>query len=426
MRGCTRRALNGLAAATCLAPLAGRAAVRAAPRQPVARVVVIGGGAGGATVARYLAMMGPALDITLIEPKRRFSTCFFSNLYLAGLRSFESLTHGYETLTDRYGIRVVHEQATGIDPVGKFVSLGGGGRIAYDRLVVAPGIAFKDGAIAGYDEAAMQVMPHAWMAGTQTQLLRRQLEAMPDGGVFVITAPVDPFRCPPGPYERASLVASYFQQRKPRSKVLILDAKDTFFEQNLFEEAWNRHYGGMIEWLPAQFIGAIESVDAKARSVRTTNETFKADVANIIPPQMAASLAQQTGLADATGWCPVDPVRFESTRARDVHLVGDASSAGAMPKSAFAANSQAKACAVAIAAALTDSATSRPFLFNTCYTFLGPDDAVSDAISFKPTGGTIAIAALQVSSPDESAAVRAQAALQADGWYEAFTHDMFG
>ena len=422
MNGCTRRAFGGLASAMCLACVP----TRAAERRSAPRVVVIGGGAGGATVARYLAMAGKALNVTLIEPKRRYTTCFFSNLYLAGLRSFDSLTHGYEALTERYSIRVIHDRAAAIEPEAKTVRLTSGTTLPYDRLVVAPGIAFRDGAIAGYDEAATEFMPHAWIAGPQTILLRRQLEAMPDGGLFVIAAPADPFRCPPGPYERASLVAAYLKQHKPRSKILILDAKDTFFEQDLFQDAWDRHYPGMIEWLPAQFIGAIDAVEVKDRSIRTAGQVFKADVANIIPPQMAASLAQQAGLADRTGWCPVDPVTFESTLHRDVHLVGDAIIPGAMPKSAFAANSQAKACAFAIAAALTSEDDPRPFLFNTCFTFLAPDDAVSDAISFGITGGKIAITEIMISKLDESAAIRAQAVREANGWYEAFTRDIFG
>jgi NADPH-dependent 2,4-dienoyl-CoA reductase/sulfur reductase-like enzyme len=388
--------------------------------------VVVGGGAGGATVARYLAMVEPALQVTLIEPKQRYTTCFFSNLYLAGLRPFEALTHGYDTLAQRYGIRIVHDRATAIDPAAKTVRLAGGDRLDYDRLVVAPGIAFRPGAIAGYDDAAAEAMPHAWMAGPQTVLLRRQLEAIPDGGVFVMVAPADPFRCPPGPYERASLIATYFQQHKPRAKILILDAKDTFFEQELFQDAWRHHYPGMIEWLPGQFIGDIEAVDSKDRSIRTATQTFKADVANVIPPQMAAEFAQQAGLTDASGWCPVDPLTFESRRQRGIHLVGDAISPGQMPKSAFAANSQAKACAFAIAAALTGAEVERPFLFNTCYTFLGPSDAVSDAISFKIADDKIAIGEIQISGVDETAATRAQAVREAESWYDAFTHDIFG
>ena len=243
----------------------------------------------------------------------------------------------------RYGINVVHDSVTAIDPVAKTVALEGGAKLPYDRVVVAPGIAFKYGTIEGYDEAATQTMPHAWNAGPQTKLLRQQLESMEDGGVFVLVAPPDPFRCPPGPYERASLVAYYFKQYKPRAKILILDAKDSFFEQDLFQDAWNRHYPGMIEWLPAQFTGGIKAVDVKGRSIKTAGDTFKAAVANVIPPQMAGQLAQQAGLADQSGWCPVDPMTFESKLQPGIHVVGDAASAGDMPKSAFAANSQAKA-----------------------------------------------------------------------------------
>jgi sulfide dehydrogenase [flavocytochrome c] flavoprotein chain len=422
MTRCTRRAFGGWAGALCVACVP----AFAAERRSAPRVVVIGGGAGGATLARYLAAAGIALNVTLIEPKKRYTTCFFSNLYLAGLRSFDSLTHGYERLGERYGIHVMHDRAAAIDPAAKTIRLISGANVPYDLLVVAPGIAFREGAIAGYNEAAAQIMPHAWMAGPQTQLLRRQLEAMPDGGVFVLAAPADPFRCPPGPYERASLVAAYFKQHKPRSKILILDAKDTFFEQDLFQDAWNRHYPGIIEWLPAQFIGTIEAVDVKTRSIRTTSQVFKADVANVIPPQMAASVAQQAGLADKTGWCPIDPVTFESTLQRGIHLVGDAIIAGDMPKSAFAANSQAKACAFAIAAALTGADSPRPFLFNTCFTVLAPDDAVSDAISFSNRGGKISIDQIVFSQLDDDAATRAQGMRESNGWYDAFTRDIFG
>jgi NADPH-dependent 2,4-dienoyl-CoA reductase/sulfur reductase-like enzyme len=427
MSACTRRSFGCLAGAACLAGVPALATPRQpAPGRAAPRVVIIGGGPGGATVARTLAMAESPLDITLIEPKTRYATCFFSNLYLAGLRSFESLTHGYDALADHYGIRVIHDRADTIDPVARSVRLAGGGHLAYDRLVVAPGIAFKDGAIPGYDEAATSVMPHAWMAGPQTQLLRRQLEEMPDGGVFVMAVPADPFRCPPGPYERASLVAAYFKQHKPHAKIRIIDAKDTFFEQDLFQEAWHRHYPGMIEWLPGEFTGGIESVDAKTRSIRTSGEIFKADVANIIPPQIAGELAHRAGLADSSGWCPVDPTTFESTLHPGIHLVGDAIASGQMPKSAFAANSQAKACAFAIASALTGAERSRLFLFNSCYTFLAPDDAVSDGISFKAAAGKIAVADIEISPVDESAAVRAQSVRDAEAWYEAFTRDIFG
>jgi NADPH-dependent 2,4-dienoyl-CoA reductase/sulfur reductase-like enzyme len=420
MKRWTRRAFGGLVGASLLTTLR--------PGHSVAkgRVVVVGGGAGGATAAKYLAMSGTHLDVTLIEPSPRYVTCFFSNHYLAGLRPFDTLTHGYETLAQKYGIGVIHDSAAAIDPVAKAVRLTRGASLPYDRLVLAPGIAFREGGLAGYDAAAMQTMPHAWMAGPQTLLLRQQLESMEDGGVFVIVVPQDPMRCPPAPYERACLVASYFQRTKPRAKILILDAKDSFFEQDLFQDAWNRHYPGMIEWLPAQFTGGVTAVDATTRSIVTSGETFKAAVANVIPPQMAGHLAQLAGLADRSGWCPVDPLTFESTRQPGIHLVGDAIIAGQMPKSAFSANSQAKACAFAITAALTGAALPAPHLFNTCYAFLGPDDAVSNVSSFIASDGTIKTTDIFISKVEENAATRRRTARQGEDWYDAFTHDMLG
>ncbi len=418
----TRRKFGGFAGAGLIAALG----ARAASSQTKAQIVVIGGGIGGATVAKYLAISDAKLEVTLVEPKQTYTTCFFSNLYLAGVRSLQTLTHGYQTLAQAYGIKVIHDAAAAIDPVARTVTLKGGGKLAYDRAVVAPGIAFKYGAIEGYDEAATQIMPHAWNAGRQTELLRRQLEGMDAGGVFVIGAPPNPFRCPPGPYERASLVAYYFKQFKPRAKILILDAKDTFFEQDLFEDGWNRHYPGMIEWLPGQFTGGIRSVDLKTRAIRTAGETFNASVANIIPAQIAGALAQRTGLADQSGWCPVDPTTFESKLQPGIHVIGDATSAGDMPKSAFIANCQAKACAFAIAAAITGTEQRKPHLFNTCFTFLTPSDAVSDAINFKPEAGSVKITDIFFSQVGESDEARRQAARQADGWYAAFTHDVFG
>lgn len=418
----TRREFGCLAGAACLTALA----PRVARSQAKARVVVIGGGVGGATVAKYLAASTGTIEVTLIEPKSRYTTCFFSNLYLAGMRSFESLTHGYEALAQRYGINVVHDAAATIDPVAKTVVLKSGAKLPYDRLVLAPGIAFKFGTIEGYDEAATQIMPHAWIAGPQTELLRRQLESMEDGGVFLIVAPPNPFRCPPGPYERASLVAYYFKQFKPRAKILILDAKDSFFEQELFQDAWARHYPGMIEWLPGQFTGGIKAVDVKTLSVKTASDSFTGAVVNFIPPQMAGELAQQAGLADQSGWCPVEPTTFESKLQPGIHIVGDAASAGEIPKSAFLANSQAKACAFAIAAALTGSERFPPHLFNTCFTFLAADDVVSDAISFESTAGTIKISDILISEVGEDAETRRRTVQAANGWYAAFTHDVFG
>ena len=422
MKCWTRRKFGCFAGATCLAALV----PRVARSQVAARVVVIGGGVGGATVAKYLAASATRIEVTLIEPKPRYTTCFFSNLYLAGLRSLESLTHGYETLAQRYGVNVVHDSVTAIDPVGKTVALESGAKLPYDRVVLAPGIAFKFGTIEGYDETATQIMPHAWTAGPQTKLLRQQLEIMEDGGVFVLVAPPDPFRCPPGPYERASLIAYYFKQYKPRAKILILDAKDSFFQQDVFQDGWNRHYPGMIEWLPGQFTGGIQAVDVKGRLVKTAGDTFKADVANVIPAQEAGQLAQEAGLADQSGWCPIDPMTFESKLQPGIHVIGDAAKAGNMAKSAFASNSQAKVCAFAILAALTGSERFAPHLFNTCFTFLASDEAVTSVISYRAEPEAIRINDIFISKVGENAETRRKAVREADGWYAAFTHDVFG
>jgi sulfide dehydrogenase [flavocytochrome c] flavoprotein subunit len=422
MKSWTRRefgSLVGMAALTALNPPTARPQARA-------KIIVVGGGVGGSTVARYLAMGNAPVDVTLVEPRRTYLTCFLSSLYLAGLRSFESLAHSYEALGRQYGITVVHDSAVRIDSATKTVRLNNGSTLSYDRLVLAPGIAFRDNVIEGYDEAAMQIMPHAWTAGTQTELLRHQLQSMEDGGVFVVAVPPDPFRCPPAPYERASLVASYFRRHRPRSKVLMLDAKDTFTGQDLFQDAWQRHYPGMIEWLPAQFTGGVKAVDVKTKTVVTAGDTFKFAVANIIPAQKAGLLAQQAGLADSSGWCPVDPVTFESTLQPSIHLVGDSIMAGDMPKSAFSANSQAKACAFAIEAAVTGSVPTASHLFNTCYTFLAPDDAWSNAVSYMPVAGTIKTKRAFISKVGESAEIRRRAAREAEGWYETFAHDVFG
>jgi sulfide dehydrogenase [flavocytochrome c] flavoprotein chain len=397
---------------------------RPAIGQAKARVVVIGGGAGGATVAKYLASTA-ALEVTLVEANPQYRTCFFSNLYLAGLRSFESLAHGYDDLRSKYGIHVVHESAAAVDPAAKTVRLAGGAELPYDRLVMAPGIDFRFDAIEGYSEAAAKIMPHAWRGGEQTVLLRRQLEAMPEGGLFVLVAPADPFRCPPGPYERVSLIADYFKREKPKAKILILDSKNNFSKQELFQDGWNRHYPGMVEWLPLDFTGGVRAIDPDNRAVKTADETFNAAVANVIPPQTAGRIALESGLADESGWCPVDPSTLESRLQANIHLVGDAIKPGDMPKSAFAANSQAKVCAMAVAAALTGSRRFEPHFFNTCWSFLAADDAALIGASYRVADGKIAAATKFISKVGESAEVRAQAARQAGAWYAAITADMF-
>ncbi len=391
------------------------------------RLVVVGGGPGGATVARYVAKdSNGAVDVTLIEANPVHTTCFFSNLYLGGLRSFDSITHGYDRLRSAHGINVVQGFAVGVDARNKRVMLQGGGAVPYDRLVVAPGIDFRYEAYEGYDKAATEVMPHAWQAGPQTQILRRQLEAMEDGGTFVIAPPPNPFRCPPGPYERISMVAHYFKQTKPRSKIIAVDAKGKFSKQGLFQEGWARHYPGMIEWVPVEITGGIKSIDLKGMTLHTDGDSFRGDVVNVIPPQKAGAIAAAAGLADASGWCPIDPFTMESTRMPGIHVVGDSCIAGDMPKSGFSANSQAKACAMAVRAALTGSSAFDPRFRNTCWSLIARDDGVKVGASYQATEEKIAKTDGFISKTGEDAALRAETAREAVGWYDGITADIFG
>ena len=306
--------------------------------------------------------------------------------------------------------------------------LADGTRLAYDRLVIAPGVDLNWAAIPGYGEAAAERMPHAWKAGEQTALLRRQLEAMRDGGLVVITAPANPYRCPPGPYERASLIAYYLKAQKPKSKIVILDAKDAFSKQKLFENAWASLYPGMIEWVSLSNGGKVTSVDPAAMTVSTDFATHKADVANVIPPQKAGRVAELAQVADRTGWCPIDPVSFASTLQPNIHVVGDGAIAGAMPKSAFAANSQAKICAAAIVALLAGGKPAEPKLINACYSLLAPDYGVTVAGVYHPVNGQLVdVDGAGGTSPLEAPpATRAAEAEYANDWFKTITAEVFG
>jgi NADPH-dependent 2,4-dienoyl-CoA reductase/sulfur reductase-like enzyme len=391
------------------------------------RVVVIGGGAGGATCARYLAKESrETLAVTLVEAQSRYTTCFYSNLYLAGWRNFDSITHGYDGLASA-GVQIVQARAVGIDPVAKSVQLKSGETIGYDKLVVAPGIDLKYRSIEGYSEEVAQILPHGWKAGAQTRLLRNQLEAMPDGGLFVLVAPPEPYRCPPGPYERASLIAHYFTQAKPKSKVLILDAKDRFSKQPLFEEAWNTYYKGMVEWVPGTFGGKVISVDPKAMTVTSdTGEVHKADVANVVPAQDAGRIAHDAGLVDDSGWCPIVPASMASQKQADIYVLGDASIASAMPKSAFSANSQAKVVAMTIRAELTGSRAFPARYRNTCWSSLAPDDTVKIGANYLPGEDKLESVDSFISNVGESRDMRMANRKEADAWYDSITADIFG
>jgi sulfide dehydrogenase [flavocytochrome c] flavoprotein subunit len=392
-----------------------------------ARVVVIGGGFGGATCAKYLRRADSTLEVTLVTPQRQFMTCPFSNAVLANLQELSSLTYGYETLQNRYGVRVIYDEATALDPTTRSVTLKEGQSLNYDRLVLAPGIELQWGALEGYDAAASEVFPHAWEAGPQTLLLHRQLQAMPDGGLVVITAPENPFRCPPGPYERASLIAHYLKTHKPKSKLLLLDAKDTFTKDKLFLAAWERLYPGLLEWMPLSAGGRVARVDVHAGTVHTDFDEYKPAVANIIPPQRAAAIVRAVGLDDGKGWCSVRASTFESTVHKDIHIVGDAAIANPMPKSAFAASNQAKVCAAAIVALLRREAVSTPALMNTCYSLVAPNYGISIAAVYHVMDDAIVTVPGSdgISPLDASDATRALEAEYARSWYANITADTF-
>ncbi|MGB5519896.1 MAG: FCSD flavin-binding domain-containing protein [Gammaproteobacteria bacterium] len=394
-----------------------------------ARVIVVGGGYGGATAAKYLRLADPRVEVLLIEKEKQFVSCALSNEVIAGERDLASLSFGYEPLTAFYGVNVIHDEVTGIDADRRIVETLSGQQYGYDRLIVAPGISFRWQAIEGYDEAAAQLLPHAWDAGEQTLLLRKQLEEMPDGGKVYITAPPNPYKCPPAPYERAALIAHYLQKLgKTRSKIIILDSKDRFDKQALFEQGWEQHYPGMISWVSAANDGKVLRVDAQKRSLYTEFEVHKGDVINVIPPQKAGHIAKHAGLTNDQGWCPVDQQTFESSNRENVHVIGDACIAGAMPKSGYSANSQAKVCAAAVSALIDGAKPPLPSYVNTCYSILAPDYGISvtavytlkdrKIIAVEDAGG--------VSPLNASAWERKKEATYARSWFDNITADIFG
>jgi sulfide dehydrogenase [flavocytochrome c] flavoprotein subunit len=346
---------------------------------------------------------------------------------IAGLRDIKDQQFSYDALA-RSGITVAFAAASFIDPAQRQVTLADGSKLSYDRLVLAPGVDLRFDAIPGYNEAASQRMPHGWKAGDQTLLLRRQLEAMEDGGLVVIAAPANPYRCPPGPYERASLIAYYLKTRKPKSKIIILDAKDAFSKQKLFESGWKDLYPGLIEWVGLSQGGKLASVDSGSLTITTDFASHKASVANIVPPQKAGRIAELAGVADRTGWCPVDPVSFESTLQPAIHVVGDACIGGAMPKAAFAANSQAKVCAAALVTLLAGAKPAEPKLINTCYSLLAPDYGVTVAGVYRAANGQLVEieGAGGTSALDAPKALRAAEANFANAWFKTITAEAFG
>ncbi|MCP3851835.1 MAG: FAD-dependent oxidoreductase [Gammaproteobacteria bacterium] len=409
-------------------------AAKAAPRKKIIRhydkrrVVVIGGGYGGAITAKYIKLEDPSVEVKLIDQNANYVSCPLSNEVLSGDRDIESLTFNYSKMSKNHGVEFVHNKVVEINAEKRFVKGQDGSTYYYDKLVVSPGVSYKWDAFDGYsEEVANTSMPHAWKAGAQTTLLRKQLLAMKDGGVCYISAPPNPFRCPPGPYERAAQIAMYFKHHKPKSKVVILDTKDRFSKQALFKQGWAQHYGDMVEWVSGAEGGIIEGVDAKNMTLIGEVDEYKGDVVNVIPPQKAGHIAHVAGLTDDSGWCPVDQKTFESTIHQDIHVIGDACKAGKMPKSGYAANSQGKVCAKAIIAHLNGTSVEEPSYVNTCYSIVAHDHGFSVAAVYQLQNGVImpVKGAGGLSPIDASKRTRANEVQYALGWYKNITSDMF-
>jgi len=417
-----RRSFLASAAAASAALSAPMVAAQGRPR-----VIVIGGGAGGATAARYIAKDSDgAIDVTLIEPTRTYYTCFFSNLYLGGFWEYENLGHSYGALASEYGINVVHDWAIGVDRDAKTVSLAGGHSLPYDRLVIAPGIDFVEGSVAGWDLSKQNAMPHAYKAGSQTQLLKHQIETMPEGGTFAMVAPPNPYRCPPGPYERVSMIAHVLKNRNPTAKILILDPKPNFSKRALFEDGWNRHYSGMIDWIGPDFGGAEVEVRPDQMEVLIDGEAESVDVCNVIPAQQAGRIAHLAGVTNEAGWAPVTPTDMRSRVDDNIFVLGDSSHQGAMPKSGFSANSQAKVAANNVRADLTDSRVFPARFSNTCWSLIAAEDGVKVGASYEPGEDRIESVSSFISQVGEDADLRRRTFEESVGWYEGITSDIFG
>jgi sulfide dehydrogenase [flavocytochrome c] flavoprotein subunit len=420
----TRRAFLAASAASGAAALIVRpgAARSAAARPGAARIVIVGGGFAGAACALELRALGSALEVLLVDPEERYATCPMSNSVIAGLRAMGSITVTRAGLA-RAGVQVIRDSVVAIDSARRQARLRGGAALAYDRLVLAAGIRFLWGRPLGYSASAAVRMPHAWQAGAQTRLLAAQLAAMRPGGVVAISVPAGPMRCPPGPFERASLMAAYLSRHGRRAKVLIYDANNHFPRQDAFSTAWQELYPGTIEWIPVTEGGALERVDAERMTVYCSRGAQRADVINIIPPQAPAAIAVQAGLASDHGWCPVDPATFESTLVRGVHVIGDACIADPMPKAASAAHAQARRCARAVAAAFDGGPPSPPVMDSVCYSLLAPDRALAIHARFEMHDGVLA------ALPEAQSAVAASEqdeARNAASWYRRIVAESFG
>ena len=398
----------------------------------LAHVVIVGGGFGGVTVAKYIRQLDASIQVTLIEPKTQYTTCPASNWVLGGIKNIQSLYFNYKSLVKQYGVNIIHQYVTSIDSEKQYVTLDDNKKLNYDRLVVSPGIDFRWETIEGLDESSTNLIPHAWKAGEQTVILANQLKAMRDGGTVVICAPPNPFKCPPGPYERASMMAHYLKQHKPKSKILILDPKTQFSKQPLFIEGWKKHYGfgtnnSLIEWQSISD-NPITRLDVKNKIIETDfGDRIKADIINYIPAQKAAIIAEKSGLCDASGWCPVEHKTSESTLHPNIHVIGDAAHYSPLPKSAFAANSEAKICAFAIVNLLNGREIVEPTWINTCYSLLTEDQGISISMVYKLNKGKVVKVkgAGGVTQQTDKHSLRHEADY-ARQWFDSITRDSFG
>jgi NADPH-dependent 2,4-dienoyl-CoA reductase/sulfur reductase-like enzyme len=380
-----------------------------------ARVLIAGGGFAGSCCALELRRLDPALQVLLLDAQPRYFTCPMSNEALVGLRSFGSLAVTRAGLRAA-GVRYAAAAVAAIDAGAHRVRLSDGAQLAYERLVVAPGIRFLPGVPEGYDGRAAWAMPHAWEGGAQARRLAQLLEAVPDGGTVAICVPAGLMRCPPAPYERASLIAQYLGRRRRRCKILIFDSNNHFPRQDVFSAAWEERYPRMIEWLPPAEGGAIVRVDARSGTLYSAGGSHKVALACVIPPQAPAELARASGLSSGHGWCPVEPATFESQLLPHVYVIGDACIAGAMPKSASAARAQARQCAAAILASLAGVAPPAPRLTSVCYSRVSGAAALAIRGEFTLVDGELRQSpALAPDDPaQEASAAQAQ---EAEHWY---------
>jgi NADH dehydrogenase FAD-containing subunit len=424
----TRRHVLRLTGAGLTWPLAARTlAAPAVIGRAKGRVVIVGGGAGGATLARILQKdAADAITLTLVEPQKSYTTCFFSNLFVGGFRTLASITQSYDKLRQQ-GVTIAATTAASIDRDNKDVVLAPGVRLPYDRLVLAPGIDLNYESVPGYSEAGATVMPHAWKTGAQAELLTKKLNALNDGDTIVVIAPPNPARCPPAVYERVSMFAHVLKGKgHTRSKIIVLDTKPSFPLQPIFQEAWEKYVPGMIEWQDPQMHGGIKRVDAKSNEVVTDLATYKAALANVIPAQVAGKIARDAGLADATGFCTVDADSMKSWIDRSIFVLGDAANAGDMPKSAFSAVSQAKVAAQVIRGELADARPAEVRYAATCWSLIETDDGVKIGGTYEPGGDRIRQVTSVLSQPGEAAEVRKTNYRDSLAWYDGMVADMFG